>query len=186
MGGKKEYAAKRTIMPDSQIKARPARKWRIIIPATLILGLIAAAFIVPWNNRRLYTKRSTEIRAALEAVRNAVDNQWKSSGSISGITMEQAIQEAGLGKRILDNWQFYASWKLTDIYTAEMVEKLKDVITNQTTYVAPYRMIMAVATAGNPVGEGTKIWLYGDTNTYHGFGVDERVEPDWSVIFPNP
>ena len=173
-------------MSEVPSPTRPTRKWKIILPAIVVLGLVAAAFIVPWNNRRLRAKRADEIRTALVAVRGAIDNQWKASGSISGITMEQAVKQAGLGKHLLDNWRFYAAWKLTDIYTAEMVEKLKDVSTNQLAYVAPYRLILAVATAANPLGEGTKIWLYGDTNTYHGFGVDELVEPDWSLVFPNP
>jgi hypothetical protein len=53
-------------------------------------------------------------------------------------------------------------------------------------YVSPYRMIMASAKGGAALKEGTKIWFNGETNSFHGFGIDDKVEPDWSVIFPNP
>jgi len=152
----------------------------------LIILIIAAIIFVPRYNRYLKDKRAKEVKTALEALRNSVDQTWKNAGTISGITLEGALKDAGISQKIQDKWQFAIAWKLTDIYTTEMVNKLKDVNTNQFAYVSPYRLIMASATAKNPLKEGTKIWLNGDTNSYHGFGVDDKVEPNWSEIFPNP
>lgn len=161
-------------------------KLKYIIPVILIILIILAIIFIPKYNRYLNQKRAAEIRTALTAVQYVVDAQWKSRGSISGITIEQVMEEADISQKIQDRWQFVIAWKLTEIYTTELVEKLKDVSTHQTTYVAPYRMIMAVAKARNPLREGTKVWFIGDTNSFHGFGVDELVEPDWKEIFPNP
>ncbi|MFO7660729.1 MAG: hypothetical protein R6V77_07435 [Candidatus Cloacimonadaceae bacterium] len=173
-------------MSVNEVKNKSKGKAKYIILIILILLIIAAAFLIPRYNRYLKEKRAKEIRTALEDVRNAVDQTWKSSGSISGITLEGVLEQAGVSPKIRDKWQFAIAWKLTEIYTTEMVDKLKDVNTNQMAYVAPYRLIMASATANNPLREGTKIWLNGDTNTYHGFGVDDKVEPVWAEILPNP
>jgi hypothetical protein len=45
---------------------------------------------------------------------------------------------------------------------------------------------MAIATKEGSVPEGRKVWYDGDNNSFHGFGIDEQVEPDWSRILPNP
>lgn len=161
-------------------------KIRYIVLAILILVIVGGAIIIPRYNRYLRTKRANEIRTALEQVRQSVDQHWKNAGSISGITIEGIEQEAGISSKVLKKWKFVIAWKLTDIYTAEMVNKLKDVTTNELVYVSPYRMIMAYATQANPLGEGTKVWFVGDANSYHGFGVDNEVEPDWLIMFPNP
>jgi type II secretory pathway pseudopilin PulG len=168
-------------------KITPSRsKLKYVLAVVFIILIIAALFLVPRYNHWQREKRAAEIRTALEAFRSSIDQAWKTAGSISGITVEGAVQDAGISQRVLDKWQFFVAWKLTDLYTLEMVNKLKDVNTNETVYVAPYKMIMAVATAKNPVGEGTKTWFMGDSNSYHGFGYDGKTDPDWSIIFPNP
>jgi len=173
-------------MSVNEVKNKPRGRTKYIILLILVIVIILAIFLVPRYNRYLNNKRALEIRTALEALRNSVDETWKSTGTISGITLEDSMQKAGISPKIQEKWQFVIAWKLTEIYTTEMVQKLKDVSTNQMAYVAPYRMIMASATDKNPIGEGTKVWLNGDTNSYHGFGIDDRVEPNWKEIFPNP
>ncbi len=173
-------------MSVKEVKNRPKGRAKYIILIILILLIIAAAFLIPRYNRYLNEKRAKEIRTALEELRNTVDQTWKSSGSISGITLEGALDEAGISQKLRDRWQFAIAWKLTEIYTTEMVQKLKDVSTNEVAFVSPYRMIMASAKGGAGLKAGTKIWFSGDTNSYHGFGVDELVEPDWTEMFPNP
>jgi type II secretory pathway pseudopilin PulG len=170
----------------TKVSNKPSKKFRNIAIILIILALVIAIFVVPQYNKYKNAKRATEIRTALENLRNTVDQQWKSSGTISGITVEAALQKAEISPKLQDKWQFVIAWKLTDIYTTEMVEKLRDVNTNEMAFVSPYRMIMASALPGNPVREGTKIWFSGETNSYHGFGVDDKVEPDWTVMFPNP
>lgn len=167
-------------------KGKPKSKLRYTIPLILIILVIAAILIVPRYNSYLKNKRAAEIKTAIETVRLHVDQAWHKAGTISGIKLENVIKQAGISPKVLNNWQFYVSWKQTDVYTTEIVNKLKDVNPNQTIYVAPYRMILAVATADNPVGEGTKVWFSDASNSYHGFGIDNQVEPDWAVIFPNP
>jgi len=173
-------------MNSSEKKPMSKKSKLILLALSIVILLVAAAILIPKYNNYLRNKRAAEIRTALEAVIQSVDNQWKQQSSISGITIEQAVAEAKLSKKITQNWEFVIAWKLTDIYTAEMMEKIKDVSTNETVFVAPYRMIMAYAKSGNPLGEGTKVWFLGDTNSYHGFGIDEKIEPDWKAILPNP
>ncbi|MDD2228561.1 MAG: hypothetical protein PHY48_04015 [Candidatus Cloacimonetes bacterium] len=167
-------------------KSRKGSKAKVIIILSVVIIIVAAILIVPRYNRHLKNSRAKEVRTALDDLRLTIDQIWKTSGTISGITLEGAIQKANISDKTTNKWQLVVSWKLVDVYTTEMVDKLKNVSTNQMAYVSPYKLIMAVAKAGNPVGEGTKVWYYGDTNAYHGFGVDEQVEPDWSSIFPNP
>jgi Tfp pilus assembly protein PilE len=157
----------------------------IALLIVIILAILAAIFIPRYNNY-LRNKSAAEGKLALEALRNTVDNYWKTNGSISGISTENAIVEAGIKDKVAAKWQFAIAWKETTLYTTEMVNKLKDVNTNQMVYVSPYKMIMAVATDANKLREGTKIWFEGDTNQFHGYGVDELVEPNWISIFPNP
>lgn len=173
-------------MSVNEVKNKPRGRTKYIILIILILLIVAAAFLIPRYNRYLKEKRAKEIRTALEEVRNAVDQTWKSAGSISGITLEGVLEQANISPKIRDKWQFAIAWKLTEIYTTEMVDKLKDVNTNQMAYVSPYRIIMASSKGSAGLKEGTKIWFSGDTNSYHGFGVDDKVEPDWADIFPNP
>jgi len=162
------------------------KKLRYILPLVLIILIVLAAVLVPRYNRYLRERRAKEVRTALEAFRAAADQTWKTKGSISGITVEECLKTAAISPKVTAKWQFVIAWKMTDIYTTEMVDKLQDVNTNELAYVSPYKMVMAVAKAGNPVGEGIKIWYDGETNSYHGFGVDSRIEPDWSAVFPNP
>lgn len=173
-------------MPTVNEKPATRKKLKYMLAIIIIILIVAALFLVPRYNKWQREKRATEIRTALEAFRNSIDQAWKTSGSISGISVETAVRDAGISQKILDKWQFVVAWKMTDLYTLEMVNKLKDVSTNETVYIAPYKMIMAVATAKNPVGEGTKTWFAGDANSYHGFGYDGKIEPNWSTIFPNP
>lgn len=48
-----------------------------------------------------------------------------------------------------------------------------------------YKMVIAIATKDNSAGQGKKVWYDGDGYKFHGYGVDEMVEPDWGVIVPD-
>lgn len=173
-------------MSDFKVKNTPKSKMIYILPIVLILLIIASIILVPRYNRYLKAKRAKEIMTAMESIRLKTDQIWKTNGTISGITLQGILTEAQISPKLQQKWQFVIAWKQTDIYTTEMVQKLKDVSTNETVYISPYRMILAVATKDNPLKEGTKLWFAGDSNTYHGFGVDDEVEPVWTEIFPNP
>lgn len=173
-------------MAEQSDKTGRKIKTRYLVIAIIVILIIAAIILIPRYNRYLQNKRAAEIRSALELVRNTIDQEWKSTGTISGIRMESILQKAEVPAKVSKNWTFVVAWKDSYLYTTEMVEKLKDVNDNSTVYVAPYRIILAYAKPENPLGEGTKIWFKGDTNSYHGFGVDTKIEPDWVEIFPEP
>jgi type II secretory pathway pseudopilin PulG len=173
-------------MSEVKVKNTPKSKMKYIVLAIFILLIIASILLVPRYNRYLKAKRAKEIMTAMESIRLKVDQIWKTNGTISGITLQGILADAEINPKLQKKWQFAIAWKQTDIYTTEMVEKLKDVSTNETVYISPYRMILAVATKDNPLKEGTKLWFAGDSNTYHGFGVDDAVEPVWAEFFPNP
>ncbi|HOH46714.1 MAG TPA: hypothetical protein PLX59_02660 [Candidatus Cloacimonadota bacterium] len=160
-------------------------KLRLALVIIIILG-IAALILIPRYNQMLRDKSAAEGKAALEALRLSVDNMWKSNGTISGITLDAALDAAEISPKLREKWQFAIAWKSTEIYTTEMVNKLQDMNTNDAVNVSPYRMIMVVAKADNRLREGSKIWFMGDNNQYHGNGIDDKVEPDWNMIFPNP
>ena len=169
-------------MSDTNSKSRI----KYYVLAAVIIIIIAAVLIVPrWNNYQ-NNKRAEEVREAVEALHLYVDNYWKTNGSASGFDLNSALVEIGMKQSVIKNWTFAIAWKSSVIYTTQMVEKLKNVDDNNYVYVAPYKIIMAVATAQNPLGEGRKLWFDGDANSFHGFGVDNAIEPDWARIFPSP
>ncbi|MDD4814285.1 MAG: hypothetical protein PHQ29_02245 [Candidatus Cloacimonetes bacterium] len=156
------------------------------IVAALIIIIVALILVIPRWNAYQTQKRAEEVRAAVEALHSYVDNFWQTQGSAGGFDLDAALVEIGLKSKVIENWNFAIAWKSSEIYTTQMVEKLKNVNENEFVFVAPYKVIMATATARNPVGEGRKLWFDGDNNSYHGFGADDKIEPDWARIFPNP
>lgn len=158
----------------------------IIVVVILILLAVLAAFALPRYYKWLNNKRSQTAQNAISEIRKSVDAYWKSNGKMSGFTLEKAIQEAKLSKKTLKNWQFVVVWKPGEIYTKELVDKLSNVQTNEYVYVAPFQAIFVTATKDNPLPAGTKVWFDGDANIFHGFGIDDLPEPNWSKIFPNP
>ncbi len=170
-------------MADSNNKKSRVKYY---IVAALVIIVVAAILIIPRYNSYQNNKRAEAIRTALEALQQNVDNYWKTNGSIGGYDMDLAMVELNLPTQTTRNWDFVIAWKATEIYTTQMVDKLKDVSENRTVYVAPYQIILAIASSENPIGEGRKSWYDGDNNSYHGFGYDELVEPNWRDLFPNP
>lgn len=169
--------------------AKPAtRKSRIkyYLVAILVVIVIALILGVPRYIRFQKESRIKAIHTAMEALRHDVDDYWQTNNLISGYGLDLALQKLKIPAKVLKEWDFVIAWKDTEIYTAQMVEKLKDVSENRTVFVAPYRLIMAVATKENPLKEGKKVWYDGDNNSFHGFGYDDKVEPDWRALFPNP
>lgn len=156
------------------------------IVAALIIIIVALILIVPRYIRYQRENRAEAISTAIKTVQQHVDTYWKTNGSIGGYDIDLALVEMGLPAKTIRNWNFAIAWKSTEIYTTQMVDKLKDVSENRTVYVAPYKLILAYATAENPLGEGRKVWFDGDNNSYHGFGFDDKIEPDWHMIFPSP
>ncbi len=171
---------------EAELKPRSMKGKLIIFVVILVLLAVLAAFGLPryykWRNNKL----SLSAQNAVTELRKSVDAYWKSNGKMSGFTLESAIMEAKLSKKTLKNWKFVVVWKPGEIYTKELVDKLSNVQTNEYVYVAPFQAIFATATLENPLPAGTKVWFDGDANIFHGFGVDDIPEPDWSKIFPDP
>lgn len=171
---------------DTGEPSKNGKKWLWIVLLILIVLLLVAVYALPRYNRHLMKSRSEAAREAVESVKGRVEAWWQTNGNMGGFSVEKALAETKLSKKTKANWNVFVAWKPTEIYTKEMVDKLQNVKTNDYVYVAPYKVIMAVATEANPLPEGTKVWYEGDGNTFHGYGIDKRVEPDWKVIFPNP
>ncbi|HNZ07311.1 MAG TPA: hypothetical protein PKI63_05895 [Candidatus Cloacimonadota bacterium] len=158
-----------------------------IIAGIVVLAILAfLIFGMPRLKAMQAKKLSAEAKTALEALKLNVDNYWKTHDGAGGFDIAKALEDAKIEKKAQERWDFVIAWKPTDIYTGEMMGKLNDLNQSNYVYVAPYRLIMAVAKAKNPAGEGAKMWFSGDENQYHGFGLDGMVEPDWHKIFPNP
>lgn len=164
------------------------KKSRIMyyIIAALIVIIVAAILIVPRWNKYQNDRQAGAVLKALEALKVYTDNYVTTHQSASGFNVEAALVEIDIDRNTLKNWNFAIAWKPAVIYTQQMMSGLKDVERNTYVNVAPYKIIMAVATKDNPIQEGSKVWYDGDENAYHGFGIDDRIEPDWLRIFPNP
>jgi len=175
-----------SFVPTKDNPRPKGNKFWIIVILALIVLLLLAIFGLPRYNRYLMKIRSANGKEGVEAIRTRVDEYWKTNGNMGGFTIENALPETELSNKVKKQWNFFVAWKSTQLYTTEMVDKLKNVNANDYVFIAPYRVIMAVATKDNPLKEGTKIWFEGDTNLFHGYGIDNVVEPDWGTLFPNP
>ena len=171
-------------MKKKKVSAK-TKFWGIVIIIALVV-LAVWIFVVPRVKASIATKRAAEIRTAMEALKQNVDDYWKDHDGAGGFVMSQALNDAKIKKDVQDKWQFVVAWKPTDIYTKEMMEKLNDLSDGKYVFVAPYKMILAIAKDKNPLKTGTKTWFDAKDNQYHGFGVDLLVEPDWSEIFVDP
>lgn len=171
-------------MKKKKVSAK-TKFWGIVIIIALVV-LAVWIFVVPRVKASIATKRAAEIRTAMEALKQNVDDYWKDHDGAGGFVMSQALNDAKIKRDLQDKWQFVVAWKPTDIYTKEMMEKLNDLSDGKYVFVAPYKMILAIAKDKNPLKTGTKIWFDAKDHQYHGFGVDLMVEPDWSEIFVDP
>lgn len=156
------------------------------IIGALIVIIIAAILIVPRWNQYQNDRQAEAVLKALEALKVYADNYVTTNQSASGFDVEAALVELDINRKTVKNWNFAIAWKPAVIYTQQMMAELKDVEMNTYVNVAPYKIIMAVASKNSPIREGRKVWYDGDENAYHGFGIDEHIEPDWLRIFPNP
>jgi hypothetical protein len=161
-------------------------KTKYYVLAGLIVIIIAAILIIPRWNTYQHNRRAAAALEALESLKSYTENYVKTNQSASGFNVEAALVEIDISDKILKNWNFAIAWKPSVIYTQQMMTELKDVEMSTYVNVAPFKIIMAVATKESPVGEGRKVWFDGDENAYHGFGIDDEIEPDWHRIFPNP
>lgn len=172
-----------TTSKSKDLKSGKAKK--ILIIVVLILVLIIIAMAIPRYNRYMKNKRSTEAQTAISEIRKFADVYLQSKGSMSGFTVENAMTEAKLNKRTMKNWKFMFVWKTPEEYNRELAEKLK--ISPTETYVPMvlYKMVIAIATKENSAGEGKKVWYDAYDNKFHGYGIDDIVEPDWQILIPD-
>ncbi|HPV14019.1 MAG TPA: hypothetical protein PL126_00050 [Candidatus Cloacimonadota bacterium] len=172
------------VKKESKISGK-TKFWGIVIIVALVV-LAVWIFVVPRIKASIAAKRAKEIMTAVESLKQEVDDYWKEHDGGGGFVMSEALSAAKIKKDLQEKWQFVVAWKPTDIYTKEMMDKLNDLSDGKYVYVAPYKMILAVAKDKNPLQTGVKLWYNANTNKYHGFGVDKMVEPDWSEIFTDP
>ena len=137
------------------------------ILAALIVIVVALILVVPRVRDMQRTQREEAVFDALSKMKDYVEAYWQTHESAGGFDVEKALSELNLKASISKNWNFAVAWKSSEIYTTEMVEKLKNVDENRYVHVSPFKIIMAVATKDNPVGEGRKLWFDGDDGKYH-------------------
>lgn len=154
--------------------------------AALIVIMVALILIVPRVREMQRKQREETAFETLTMIKEYVESYWQTHESAGGFDIEKALTELNIKPSISKNWNFAVAWKSSEIYTTQMVEKLKNVDDNRYIHVSPFKIIMAVATKDNPIGEGRKLWFDGDDGKYHGFGADDMIEPDWARIFPKP
>ncbi|PKN74051.1 MAG: hypothetical protein CVU50_00305 [Candidatus Cloacimonetes bacterium HGW-Cloacimonetes-3] len=168
---------------NSSPKAKKLKQILIIILIVIVLVLIG--IFVPRYNRYMKSKRSAEAIAALDAIRKVADVYIQTNGSMEGFTLANAIGEANLSKKTIKNWKLLFVWKTPEEYNRELSEKLKISPTADYVPMVLYKVVIAIATKDNSAGEGKKVWYDGIGFVYHGYGVDDLVEPDWTNLFPD-
>lgn len=156
------------------------------ITAGFIVIVVALVLLIPRYKSYVRSAQHNNAFEAIEKLHDYIDDFWKQHQSASGFDLEKALVELKLKPKVLEMWGFAIAWKPADIYTKELVDKLKSLDESSYVYVSPYRAIIAIATDKNPIGEGKKLWYEGDSGKYHGFGADELVEPNWAELLPKP
>lgn len=117
------------------------------ILVVVIIVAILAAIAVPIYLRYVERARAAEPQSALSSIRTAYRIYRQTYGSTDGYTMEEALQDARLGRATMRNWTF-------------------EVVGN------PPTQYIATSTAEFPGGEGHQVIYDEVTAQYSGYGVD--------------
>lgn len=123
------------------------------ILVVVIIVAILAAIAVPIYLRYVERARASEPQAALSSIRTAYRVYRQTYGSTDGYTIEEALEDARLGRSTMNNWQF-------------------EVIGN------PPTQYIATSTSDFPGGEGHQV-IYDEAEArYYGYGVDVYSDED--------
>ena len=124
-----------------------------LIELLVVVAIIAilAAIAVPIYMDYVRNARSTEAQTAIAAIRSAYRVERQTYGTTDNYTIEDAMNDAKLGKATENNWDL-------------------EVIGN------PPTKYIATSTADFPEGEGKQVWYDVDEAKYHGYGIDQDDE----------
>lgn len=124
--------------------------------AVVIIIAVLAAIAVPIYMGYVKKARSTEAQTAIAAIRSAYRIHYQSYGTIQNYTIDDALEDAKLGKRAMKNWEF-------------------EVVGN------PPKKYIATSTAEFAEGEGKQVWYDTEESQFHGYGKDEKT-PDEELV----
>ena len=124
--------------------------------AVVIIIAVLAAIAVPIYMSYVKKAKSTEAQTAIAAIRSAYRVHYQSNGTIQDYSIDDALEDAKLGKRAMKNWEF-------------------EVVGN------PPKKYIATSTAEFNEGEGKQVWYDTEDSKYHGYGVDTKV-PDEEIV----
>ena len=119
----------------------------------VVIIAILAAIAVPIYMSYVQKARATEAQSAIAAIRSTFRVHYQTFGSTENYTIEDALEDAKLGKATEKNWEF-------------------EVIGN------PPDKYIATSTADFPEGEGKQVWYDVDDAEYHGYGIDKDTEQE--------
>ncbi len=121
--------------------------------AVIIIIAVLAAIAVPIYMSYVKKARSTEAQTAIAAIRSAYRVHYQSYGTTENYNIEDAMQDAKLGKSAIKNWTF-------------------EVVGN------PPKKYIATSTAEFPEGEGKQVWYDVQEAKYHGYGIDDKISEE--------
>ena len=124
--------------------------------AVIIIIAVLAAIAVPIYMSYVKKARSTEAQTAIAAIRSAYRVRFQSYGTTENYTVDDAMQDARLGKAAIKHWTF-------------------EVVGN------PPKKYIATSTAEFPEGEGKQVWYDTDEAKYHGYGIDDKIAEEQIV-----
>ena len=125
----------------------------VVVVIIAILAAIAAPIYMSYVRKA----RATEAQTALAAIRSAYRVHYQTYSSTENYTIEDALNDAKLGKATEKNWEFEAVGN-------------------------PPKKYIATSTNEFPQGEGKQVWYDVDEAEYHGYGIDEDETEEEEVI----
>ena len=124
--------------------------------AVVIIIAVLAAIAVPIYMGYVKNARSTEAQTAIAAIRSAYRVHYQSYGTIQNYSIDDALEDAKLGRAASKNWEF-------------------EVVGN------PPKKYIATSTAEFAEGEGKQVWYDTEEAQFHGYGKDEKI-PDEELV----
>ena len=123
------------------------------ILVVVIIVAILAAIAVPIYMRYVERARSTEAQTAINAIRTAYRVHRQTYGSTDNYSVEEALQDARLGRSTLNNWTF-------------------EVVGN------PPNQYVATSTTEFAGGEGHQVIYVEADAKFYGYGLDKYSDDD--------
>ena len=126
----------------------------IEILVVVIIIAILAGLAIPMYFQYVDRAKSLEAQTALSAIRGAFNIHFQQYGSTDNYSIDDALQDARLGRAATKNWKF-------------------EVVGN------PPQRYVATSTSDFSSGEGRQIWYDVEEAKFFGWGIDRFTETDY-------